>query len=164
MVVVQAKKKAVLVEPDCEPTCKKRRIADSKSQFVPVLLQLRAISLLRGGQHSLVISCPGPLLHPSTFCSFPSRTPYSGHIAASPGGAYATTISYNAGEADKEQPTQHCAKEAKVTSFKSTGTSLTQPCHFPPERPLPSAPCFPKCPPPPPPHGLVTMTNRLVAT
>ena len=174
MLAVQAKNEAALIEPDCEPPSKKRRIDDSKSHLAPALLQLTAISLLRGGQHPLAISCPGPLLHPSAFYSFPSHTPCSGRIAASPEGAYATTISpSNSGEADEEQPTQHCVKQANATSLKTTDTSFdhAQPSHFPPARPLPSAPCFPACPPPPPPlvaastsrGGLATIRYRFVA-
>lgn len=174
MLAVQAKNEAALIEPDCEPPSKKRRIDDSKSHLAPALLQLTAISMLRGGQHPLAISCPGPLLHPSAFYSFPSHTPCSGRIAASPEGAYATTISAsNSGEADEEQPTQHCVKQANATSLKTTDTSFAhaQPSHFPPARPLPSAPCFPACPPPPPPlvaastsrGGLATIRYRFVA-
>lgn len=146
MVEVQSKKKAVLIEPDCDyQPPRKKRIVDSQSELVQALLQLK------GGHHSLTTSCSGPLLHPSAFCSFPSRTPRRTRKsperrAASPRDAYATIS-----DDEDEQPILQSANQAKATYVKAPRTSiaLTQCCHLPPGRPLPPAPCFPRCPPPP---------------
>lgn len=132
-------KKTMIIEPDVDhqPPSKKRKIS-SENELAEALLELRKQSIPRGR---------GPLVHPSTFAPFATRTPRKIRPRVVTSDACATISD----DEDEDSTVLNSVVYGKEPSDQSNTKKFEQMLSFPlmqpslpPGRPLAAAPRFPR--------------------